>query len=88
MTDPKPVRLPRSPEPMQYAGCYTLDLYCDRWAGRHDPVHGFGRPHAQFNGRTFAECARQARRRGWRLHLRTQTATCPRCTRPAEAAGR
>lgn len=80
---------------MQYASGYTLDLYCDhepesRLADSiyvHGEFGGAGHfgclhdefPH-QFIGETFAECARAAQRRGWVLHQRDRTATCPKCS--------
>jgi len=65
----------RDPSPMHYASGYTLDLYCDHINPRH-PFNAF--PHT-FVGETFAECARQARAKGWDVHHRDRTATCPIC---------
>lgn len=56
----------------QWAGGYTLDLYCDR---EHVGVDGY----SQFYGNTFTACARKARKAGWRLYAATRTATCPEC---------
>lgn len=65
------------PDRTQYASGYTLDLYCDHV----NDIHAFdGFPH-QFTGETFAQCASQARRRGWKLHYKLRTATCPICSR-------
>jgi hypothetical protein len=63
--------------PTQYACGYTLDLYCDRQTKEY--MHNSDFPHSFF-GETFADCARQARARGWVIHRKTRTATCPRCT--------
>lgn len=79
--------LERAKEPMQFASCYTLDLYCDHWGGPNSPtnttpdgVHAWTEfPHT-FTGQTFGYCAARARKRGWILHLATQTATCPKCS--------
>lgn len=60
-------------------GCYSLDLYC-RNESRHDSV----RP-AQFTGRTFAACKRDAIASGWRFHLDGDV-SCPRCVRTPVAA--
>jgi len=62
--------------PTQYASGYSLDLYCDRRNERH-PFRAFPQ---QFTGETFAECAREARHRGWVIHRKLRTATCPTCT--------
>lgn len=74
MTTPKPTRLAN---PLLYASCYSMDLYCDHAS----EAHGFDEfPHT-FTGETFGECARQARRRGWVFHKAARTATCPKCSR-------
>lgn len=65
--------------PMQYASGYSLDLYCDRWAGNPDPTHGYYSYSQEFVGETFGHCARQARRQGWVIRPYTRTATCPKC---------
>lgn len=71
----------RGGEPMQYASCYSLDLYCDRLPDdpMDDRIHGWNEFPHQFTGETFAECARAARKRGWKIHRKTRTATCPKC---------
>lgn len=79
-------------------GCYAMDLYCDRqrpkdygasWqpvpAGRHRDGEF---PHT-FEGKTYGECQRTARARGWIFH-RDGTVSCPRCAeaiRPAPQGG-
>lgn len=63
------------PMAMQYASGYSLDLYCDR----PNSDHGFNEFPHQFNGETFSECAKEARKAGWRFHRKTRTATCPKC---------
>ena len=59
---------------MQYAGCYSLDLYCD---GKD---HGFQAVCGEYTGETFAECAKAARKDGWVIRTADRTATCPRCS--------
>lgn len=59
---------------------YSMDLYCDD--PRHDQAFKLkiGQPGsccAQFYGETYGECAKQARRRGWRLSRDQQTCVCP-----------
>lgn len=73
---------------MGFAAGYALDLYCDS-AGDYSPgnpsdgVHDFNEfPHT-FDGDSFADCARQARARGWRINRRARTALCPKCSRSA-----
>lgn len=56
-------------------GCYSMDLYC-----RNDFRHADGVRPAQFTGRTFAACKRDAIGAGWRFH-RDGDVTCPRCIR-------
>lgn len=64
-------------EPLQYASGYTLDLYCDNAGGfTHPWEHNFM---ATFVGETFAGCARDARRAGWKIHTAARTATCRKC---------
>ena len=63
------------PDPLGYAGGYSLDLYCD-----HDHSDDFGNSLGTFYGQTFPECARDARAVGWIIHKATRTATCPRCS--------
>ena len=72
---------------LQYTGCYSLDLYCDRLKNSpndfefQDGVHPYGVFPQQFTGETFAECAKQAKFLGWKIHRATRTATCPKCAR-------
>ena len=69
-------------KPNQYAGCYTINLYCDVQCGAVNCGHSdIEEPMAEFIGETFAECAREARKAGWQIHRKTRTATCPRCVR-------
>lgn len=62
--------------PLQYAGTYLLHLYCDV---NDDDRHGGAVYMHEFVGDTFTDCAKQARRVGWKIDRETRTATCPRC---------
>lgn len=62
--------------PLQYAAGYSLDLYCRLG----NPSGGRVGHEDTFFGRTFGECAKQARATGWVIH-RDRTATCPKCKR-------
>lgn len=73
LLDPTPRR---ATEVMQYAGCYSLDLYCDHNSGRHT----WKEFPWQITGETFAECTKIAKKRGWKIHRKTRTATCPKCS--------
>jgi hypothetical protein len=81
---------------MQYAGCYSLVLYCDHYkvskptvenpslrlsdgSPSPDGIHRWHGETAFFTGETFRECASKAHKRGWVIHTRTRTATCPLC---------
>jgi hypothetical protein len=39
------------------------------------------RPPAQYTGETGSECRTQARKSGWILNLKYQTAVCPKCAK-------
>jgi hypothetical protein len=82
-------------EPMQYAGCYNLRLYCRNFRGEvrvtlssPDGIHAWDAHTAEFTGETFRDCARQARIHGWRVHTTTRTATCPHCASLEKIAGK
>jgi len=59
---------------IQYASGYQLDLYCDQNRASHQHYHM-----ETFTGETFAECAKVAKKLGWKIHRKTRTATCPTC---------
>lgn len=61
-------------DPIPYAACFTLDLYCDSEGVDHKWQEF---PH-QFTGHDKTETFRRARDKGWILH-RDRTATCPKC---------
>lgn len=68
--------------PVSMAGCYTLDLYCDRESdletdrGQFHEFREF--PHT-YTAEYGSQCRIEARRDGWMLH-RDSTATCPMCS--------
>lgn len=64
-------------KPEHYASGYSMHLYCDHENSRH-AFQEF--PH-EYDGETFAECAKAAKAAGWKIHRKTRTATCPRCVK-------
>lgn len=60
-----------------YAGCYTLDIYCDHQNHPQYPKRGKWH-NTQYTGETKAECIRKARKDGWIFH-KDRTQTCPEC---------
>lgn len=65
--------------PAPWVGWYSLDLYCNRL---NEENHGVRVLFCQsFYGQTMKECADAAKKIGWKLHEKTRTATCPRCSR-------
>lgn len=63
----------RLTDPLPYAGCYTLDLYCKY---KHPPgISGF----AQYTSEKGSDAKSDARADGWVIHD-DRTATCPRCS--------
>ena len=73
-------------------GCYTLDLYCDRFSvspGEVTDEHGHWYnefPH-QFTAELGSECRAKAKQRGWKLNLKDGTALCPKCSGKRKPAG-
>lgn len=61
--------------PNPYAGCYSLELYCDHLNDDH-VYNEF--PHTYTNEFGSA-CRSIARSEGWIIH-RNNTATCPKCS--------
>lgn len=59
------------------ASGYSMDLYCE--ADGHQ--HGYNEGQAQFFGETWADCARQAREAGWRIHKQRRECICPKCVK-------
>lgn len=70
-------------------GGYTLDLYCrygrtSAGSGASD-IHHLKTPEsAQFTGESFADCKKQAKRKGWRFVTRDghKDTICPSCAKP------
>lgn len=65
---------------MGQVGCYSLHLYCD--GPNH--VRLDNTPTAEFNGRTYGDCKREAKRDGWIIDLKragreSGYALCPDC---------
>ena len=67
------------------AACYSMDLYCENAAKGGPHVKGTCPhwwsefPHV-YTGETWGECARQARRDGWKIARNRQLAYCPDCS--------
>ena len=59
------------------ASGYAMDLYCEVAGSKH----GYREGQAQFNGETWADCAKQARRAGWKINKRRRECICPKCVR-------
>jgi hypothetical protein len=57
-------------------GCYSLDLYCCR----KNPAHKHSEFPHNYTAETGGECRKDARKDGWKLNLRDQTAVCPKCS--------
>lgn len=55
-------------------GCYTMDLYCDC-----DVKHEYRAFPHQFFGSTRAQCAREAKKSGWKWT--NKSLSCPSCTK-------
>lgn len=74
-----------------WAGCYTLDLYCDKVGGAGtftvqkggDLFDAAGHMHGEFprqyNGESGAALRRKAREAGWIIKT-DGTAICPKCS--------
>jgi hypothetical protein len=67
-------------------GCYSLHLYCDglpncKNRNCRPGAGGDSVPPAEYSGQTRGECSAKARRQGWRLNPRTDTALCPACAK-------
>ncbi|WNL50808.1 hypothetical protein RPALISO_221 [Ruegeria phage RpAliso] len=72
-----------NPNPLQYAGGYSLDLYCKFDVVKDDDggyFHHRDASGAHFYGETRGEAMRAARAAGWTIH-RDRTATCPSCAK-------
>lgn len=66
---------------MSWAGCYSLDLYCDKQEKWPDGVHGYNEFPHQFTAETGGDCRSQARKAGWLVGGKsTSYAICPKCS--------
>lgn len=67
------------------AGCYTLDLYCERREGlsyeEDRKLHEHNEFPHQFSHELGSACRAAARKKGWILNLKEGTAICPRCAK-------
>jgi hypothetical protein len=64
---------------MSWAGCYSLDLYCDKQSEAH-VWNEF--PH-QYTAETGGECRSTARKAGWLIGSKWSKgsyAICPKCS--------
>jgi hypothetical protein len=61
---------------MSWAGCYSLDLYCDNDGA---PAHLWGEFPHQYHHELGSVCRDRARRAGW-LMRRDGTSLCPKCS--------
>lgn len=72
-----------------YAGCYTLDLYCDNY----DPTvlgcngHTFDEFPHQFTHELGSRCRQNAKKAGWRVNYKTGAALCPKCNKDEGGRG-
>jgi len=71
---------------MSVVGCYSLNLYCDYPDGHsphlystpwYESINGKFGAMGEYAGRTFAECAKEARSNGWIINEREDRAICP-----------
>jgi hypothetical protein len=60
--------------------CYSMDLYCDIKTSlfEHDNIQ-YGSCVLQLTGNTFTDCAKQARKLGWKLNRKSRKVLCPEC---------
>jgi hypothetical protein len=64
------------------ASGYSVDLYCDvRSCGKHPSRSWTKTTEASYVGETWSECARQAKRDGWKLRRAPGYAICPGCAK-------
>lgn len=67
-----------------WAGCYALDLYCDKRKDNapgkaDDGVHSWDEFPHQYTGESGSECRSRARKAGW-IIKNDGTAICPKCS--------
>lgn len=66
--------------PMEWVGCYSLDLYCKYNASCHE----YGEFPHNYTGQFGGKCRARAARAGWILH-KDGTTTCPKCAKEIRA---
>jgi len=59
------------------ASGYSMHLYCEIEGAEH----GYGDGQAQFDGETWADCARQARQLGWKINKQRRECICSSCVK-------
>lgn len=65
---------------MTWAGCYSLDLYCDNSKnGGDDGIHRWDEFPHQYNDEFGATCRAIARKDGWVIR-KDGTCICPKCS--------
>ena len=64
---------------MSWAGCYSLDLYCDNAGSFPDGIHAYNEFPHQYTAETGGECRSRARKAGWLVGGRGY-AICPKCS--------
>jgi len=64
---------------MTWAGCYSLDLYCDRKSDEH----GWNEFPHQYTDEVGSRCRAEARKAGW-IIKRDGSSICPKCSRKAQ----
>lgn len=62
--------------PLSYAGCYSLDLYCKY----ENPDHNWDEFPHKFVDELGTACRKRAKAHGWKIHA-DNTATCPKCNK-------
>lgn len=73
------------------AGCYSLDLYCDKaksgefGTSSDDAGHAFQEFPHQYTDELGSVCRSKARADGWIINLTEGTAICPKCSGKAKA---
>lgn len=60
---------------MSWAGCYSLDLYCDK----QSDAHAYGEFPHQYTSERGSEARATARRAGW-IVRRDGSSICPKCS--------
>ncbi len=62
-----------------WAGCYTLDLYCENYDPKNRGVHDWNEFPHQFTNELGSVCRAKARKEGW-IIKKDGTAICPKCS--------